>query len=318
MRQRIQWVLACLTVVVAATVILRAQLWVSSGSGISTSGTVSVTNAGASALSVTGGADIGGVIQAGSGNVNLTNSTGNLLEAAIADGTVYPRNAGGETITGAWNFTGLTIFADNTFGNAVLIRGRSSDNIADINFRSNDAVTTYGRIRSTSTGGGTLDLQGTGAVTFGANVPVSNAGRYNSATAQPGFLAFNSSNDAGITGPSTVDFDSEEYDTTNNFTADTFTAPVAGKYLLCTSVQILPTAANDQWGLQIATSGGNYRVSITVVAAVGTLGGCTIADMAASDTASVVLTRVSGSSTATVVGQAAGLFETYFSGRLVP
>lgn len=59
---------------------------------------------GLSSLGVSGNATITGLIITGSAPTTLTNTAGQILETAIADGTLYTRNAGNETITGAWTF----------------------------------------------------------------------------------------------------------------------------------------------------------------------------------------------------------------------
>ncbi|KKL69275.1 hypothetical protein LCGC14_2116590, partial [marine sediment metagenome] len=56
---------------------------------------------------------------------------------------------------------------------------------------------------------------------------------------QPAFLAYNSESDLDVTGDATyvtVDFNTEIFDQGGDFAADTFTAPVDGRYLLATSV----------------------------------------------------------------------------------
>lgn len=56
---------------------------------------------------------------------------------------------------------------------------------------------------------------------------------------QPGFHAYNSADDSAITTNVTaVDFDSENYDVLGNFASDTFTAPVAGYYVVTANLMI--------------------------------------------------------------------------------
>ena len=141
---------------------------------------------------------------------------------------------------------------------------------------------------------------------------------------QPCFLAYNSADDENVTGNNTlatVDFDTEVYDQGGNFAADTFVAPVTGKYLLSSTV-LLGEAAGTIGQIQIVTSNriyyGNFispnaikdgnaqcHLSITV-----------IADMDAADTAQVkVLVNGAGGDTVDIKGGAAPY--TYFSGALI-
>jgi len=78
-------------------------------------GTIAFT----SAITVSSNIDTQGTIQAGSGNVTLTDATGNILESIIADGSVLARVAGTETITGGWTFN----TAATTFTTAIQANG---------------------------------------------------------------------------------------------------------------------------------------------------------------------------------------------------
>ena len=66
------------------------------------------TIVGLSNFGVVGNAYFNGLIYAGPSNaVQLTNSAGFIREEAIADGTIYARNAANEIITGAWTFNNI-------------------------------------------------------------------------------------------------------------------------------------------------------------------------------------------------------------------
>lgn len=78
---------------------------------------------GLTSLGISGNADINGIVTLGSGNVTINDSTGNILESAIADGTVLARIAGNETITGAWTFQQSAI----NFGSNAGFRAYFSD-----------------------------------------------------------------------------------------------------------------------------------------------------------------------------------------------
>ena len=137
---------------------------------------------------------------------------------------------------------------------------------------------------------GDLWLSGGLTATTGAfSGVVSNTSRYNSATAQPGFLAYNSVADAAVATGATIDFDTEVYDEGGDFAADTFTAPVTGRYLFTVAVETTDgSTANDIRGVQLVTSNRTYMFDQEDTDAtddyVG-LVGAVIADMEAADTA---------------------------------
>jgi hypothetical protein len=88
----------------------------------------------------------------------------------------------------------------------------------------------------------------TGKVDLGSNLLVGNGGSTGIAisangevtmAAQPCVFALNGADDANVTGngtEATVDFDTEIFDQNGDFTNDTFTAPVTGRYLICAVV----------------------------------------------------------------------------------
>ena len=138
----------------------------------------------------------------------------------------------------------------------------------------------------------------------------------------PLFLASNSTTDTNQTGNGatvTIDFDNEIFDVTSNFSADTFTAPITGKYQFNTVVRTsaIPAGATT-FTLRIVTSNNSYTETYIYTAGTfTTFSGAisTIADMDAADTASVTLTISGGAGdTASVNGNAAPTLVTYFSG----
>ena len=143
-------------------------------------------------------------------------------------------------------------------------------------------------------------------------------------TAQPCFLAFNSVTDNNVTGAgtiATVDFDTEVYDQGNDFAADTFTAPVTGRYLLTAVVQLIgiPTGV-DLSLVQIITSNRTYRGSrFDLVADFPGVIGLTItvvADMDIGDTATVSVNVDGATDVVDIEGQGTDLV-TSFSGCLI-
>lgn len=139
----------------------------------------------------------------------------------------------------------------------------------------------------------------------------------------PCFLVRNSSTDTNQTGAGTsvtIDCDSETFDQSGDFAADTFTAPATGKYLLILRcmAQDLTTVMN-LFGLELVTSNRTFG-STTVNINVETNGDshveliAVIADMDAADTAFGRLTIAGGAGdTADITGTAASGV-TYISG----
>jgi hypothetical protein len=254
-----------------------------------------------------------------SGNVNASNglTAGGILTAA-----------GASTLTGAVSLgstlavTGVSTFSDNiitsqsipritmieTDGSANNKRWAFAAELENLTLQVvNDAV---------SVGTTVWDVDRTGTTVDAFNLKATattNTGRYNSATAQPGFLAYNSVLDQVATG-GTADFDTEVYDDGGNFSADTFTAPVTGRYQLCTTVTFSDNSASS-YGLRIVTTARTYQVDTSLATSAGVSSACVYADMAASATASIQV--LTGDIDIDIEGGASPMV-TYFSGRLVP
>lgn len=75
-----------------------------------TGGTIS----GLTTLGVLGNTTIAGQIIAGSSAVPVTDSAGQVLETAIADGSLLARNAANEGISGVWTFSNAVILGSNS------------------------------------------------------------------------------------------------------------------------------------------------------------------------------------------------------------
>jgi hypothetical protein len=126
---------------------------------------------------------------------------------------------------------------------------------------------------------------------IGASLPVgvySQMGKFR-AQSQPAFCAFNSATDSNQTGDGTeytCDFDTEIFDQNSNFSADTFTAPVTGRYQLNCNIlcQQCTTAMNGK--ISIATSNRTWN-SNNLVCETGNneYNYSVLCDMDASDTA---------------------------------
>lgn len=141
---------------------------------------------------------------------------------------------------------------------------------------------------------------------------------------QPCFLAYNSADDTGQTkgGYVTVDFDTEVFDQGSDFSADTFTAPVTGKYFLAATVEISAINSATRFEMIIVTTARTYncfRINPTAALPSGSsaiaFSGSVIADMTAGDTAIVQVIVDGGAAGYTIEG--AATLVTYFSGHLV-
>lgn len=149
-------------------------------------------------------------------------------------------------------------------------------------------------------------------------------------SSQPFFFAYRSSNVSNVTGNGTnytVIFDSTlaNVGTVYNTGTGTFTAPVAGNYYLMANVTISSLNANATGGnMTFVTTARNFGSPQSIAPGASrdaannfTLQGTCIAIMSANDTCTVTL-EVSGTTqTIGVLGQAASLVYTYFSGYLI-
>jgi len=149
------------------------------------------------------------------------------------------------------------------------------------------------------------------------------AGRNIIASDGPAFLAYNSVTDTNVTGNGsqpTIDFNTEIFDNGGDFSADTFTAPITGKYMFMTGIALKGvTGSATRIIVDIITSNRSYQKEIKpspTIARQGVDFSC-IADMDASDTAHVTV-RVFGEASDVVdVEGHASIMLTFFSGVLV-
>jgi hypothetical protein len=308
-------------------------VYLATGAGGTTAGRWHLTDSDATGTSIS--ANIIGIARAdiasgASGSVRLSGRVDGLTGLTPGSSYYASGTAGGMTTTPPTNRRFLGIAESAT----VLVMGPAQHEPASPTLASLAAL---GVIRSNAaTGFAISSVAGyqrvsydTGTSTFNftteadafANVQFLNAsatGRYNSGTLQPGFLAYNSATDGANT-QHTVDFDTEEYDTTAAFAADTFTVAVPGKYLLCTTVQVQNNVAStNQTTVLFAIAGTTARqydvATVTIAAsAFDSGGGCVIADLVAANTVTVM---VASASNTTVVGSSTR--PTTFSARLMP
>jgi len=142
---------------------------------------------------------------------------------------------------------------------------------------------------------------------------------------QPAFLAYNSADDVNQTGNGavvTVDFDTALFDQNADFAADTFTAPVTGRYRFSASVMMTALGGSTSSILTLVTTGVSYilgKANPTACAAGGefVLNGSIIVPMTATNTAYITLQNTgAGADNNTIMGSASP-HETWFSGELV-
>jgi hypothetical protein len=140
---------------------------------------------------------------------------------------------------------------------------------------------------------------------------------------QPAFAAYNSATDASVTGAGTfaaVDFDTEVFDQGADFAADTFTAPVAGRYFLQAAIQFTGvTAAADRIVVRLVTSNRTWHKdtnSTNDIPGGPALNMSAVVDMDAGDTA-LVHGAVFGESSNVVSFSGSANPVTFFSGCLL-
>lgn len=240
----------------------------------------------------------------------------------MADGTILAANGAG----------GLSIYASHASGdiraytNGVrrgtwfvsggFAWGDSTDPGAG-NFRAAGTSTLVGTV---TTSGDVVvgdDLTVTDDAAIGGDLTIAGTAK---GSGQPGFLAYNSAADTGVSSGATIDFNTEVYDELGNFATDTFTAPVAGRYLLSAGVGINDASAAIIY-IHLVTSNHTYILGSDLFSGgegdVRIISGAMIVDMDAADTAYIVVTTTSG--TVTIEGESTppGGAQTWFSGRLM-
>ncbi len=143
----------------------------------------------------------------------------------------------------------------------------------------------------------------------------------------PCFNARNNATDVDVTGAGTVanvEFDVVTFDQGGDFAANTFTAPVTGKYSLTTSVTVTDLlAANTGAQWRLITSNRSYFPTVGNIGANANLSGTisipisAVTDMDMGDTAKVdILVQNGAADTVDIVGTPGSSTQTFFSGFL--
>jgi hypothetical protein len=253
---------------------------------------------------------------AANGGVTMNAGTVQIGTVDINGGAIDGAAIGAASAA-AGKFTTLTASAGGSLAGTWTDLGTVTT--VDINGGTIDGAT----IGGSSAGAGTFtDLTANGNTTLGSDAADTLTVNAESVSQPniPAFLAYNSATDTNQTGAGatvTVDFDTEVFDQSGDFSADTFTAPATGKYSLGAQVVFtaIPAGATTVV-VRIVTSNRTYTAGDVFVA--GTFTQKTvflsaIADMDSGDTASVTCTISGGAGdTASILGSASAV--TYFSG----
>ena len=140
----------------------------------------------------------------------------------------------------------------------------------------------------------------------------------------PCFLVVQTGVVTNVTGDGTaysVVFNSEIFDQNADFSSTTFTAPVTGRYLFSTGIMVAGITGMTYFDLRVDTSNREYILGYgdadnVALSGTVTIGGSCIADMDATDTATVDLVIDGGAKVADINGDAT-YTRVYFSGNLL-
>lgn len=230
------------------------------------------------------------------------------------------------TTAGTGNYARIEIGNDSAAGLASFTVGSSTATFGDPSPASGLGINAAGsggmvlavthasatfRIATGSPASTRLTVSATGVVTLAASVAV-----------DCGVLAYNSADDTSVASGTAIDFDTEVYDEGGNFASDTFTAPVAGRYLLAAGVNLsnVSGGAIDMGAIIVPSAGHGLGYFIGLESSVPNgaqrvFSGSVVVSLSASDTVTV---KYYGTGAATVRGDVStGYRLTYFSARRV-
>lgn len=336
MKPWVQLWVAVLACVIGLGTVVYAQLWVSSGSGVSTAGTMTVTGATAlnggltmdtTAFTVANGTGNTAI----AGTLNVTGATAVTTLTATGGPIAISGNTNGKTISQVDNVSTGTLAAAegrwfNSSGGGLSIGHTSTGFTPTGAYAANHAYMqgdqTGGILIFASNASGAVRIHTGGnsiaRMVIEADGTVTGSGKITSFSAQPGFLAYNGSGSSNVATGTTVTMDTEVYDTTNSFASNTFTAPVTGIYHLCAAISFSDAANPARIAAHIVTSNLEFMVG-RVETASGVewnqVNGCVHAVMEVSDTAFV---RIVADATVDSIFGTSNPVQTYFSGRLMP
>ena len=272
----------------------------------------------------------GGVVGAQTGAVTYCNVTGNIIGNMIS-------NAGIRLSEGTGHVVANNIIA-STWQGGIQIQGEASAGAAGAaqnciikgNYLTGINGSTNGGIDAIfigNSGNGTL-VEGNTVITglhkyalsfgsttsgckqannilgAGATGIVSDAGGTN---LSPQFAARNSAGTApAVPGPTDIPFATVSFNQGTGYATPTFTAPRTGKYQFNWNItHTSACTAGNVFEISLVTTARTYTWAYTVAAAENTLAGSCLADMTATDTAKLQITRTTGAGTFTLVATAA-------------
>jgi len=221
---------------------------------------------------------------------DINNSGGSSTASTVSAGVLFVRYSiisfptttssavgGGffhcEISTAGQNVTAITHGATSVFGvmhchitsgsaSAVVINAATCNLISCIiNSTNTNPVSGSGTVLASNI---TYEGTGIGISTTTINAATTRNG-ISISTKQPAFRAYNSAQDANVTGDGTVftlDFDTEVFDQGNNFSADTFTAPYTGKYFLQVACNSSSLVAANNINLSTVTSNQTFAGNV--------------------------------------------------------
>lgn len=319
----------CLTAGGAASLINQCYFASGSASTISvgTGSTLTITESSVNSSNTNAITGLGTLIYTpisfvgSSSNINTTTQTVSNFGSSATLGSSNSGNTNTFTVTNSSNTSSSSANIISTVGGATA---------ADPTFQSSvSGVTTWTWGIDNSVTSPTVDpwvlSQGTALGTNNV-MSVATSGEINYPL-QPAFLAILSANVTDVTGDGTaytVLWNSTIFDQNSDFNTSTgtFTAPVTGRYLFQSTVDVVQLqAATNAGNSVIITSNRNYRyaevnwgaVMTTTGTAYSANGSC-LADMDAADTATVSVTVTGGTKTVDVQGSTP---VSRFSGNLV-
>lgn len=273
--------------------------------------TAGTTNFNGCILDNSGSSVTASTISAGSLGLNLVNitnaittsSTGNVnAQFCVFNAPII--------LAGTNSFTCDRSILNGASASSVSIGAGCTGNLSacTINSSNTNAITGAGTLNF----GNLVFIGGSNTINTTTQVPyVTDLGRYKS-TLQPAFSASLSGNVVNATGDGTtytIAFDTEQFDQGANFGSNTFTAPIAGKYVFPYQISLANLGAAHTDALVTVSGVNTIRVNAFASASASgilTLSGCVFVSMAASATATMAITVSGGTKTVTVVGNTSG------------
>ena len=239
------------------------------------------------------------LVYMGSAQQTVTAPDGSIVSGQIANATLALPS--GLTVVGNTGIGTTSPTDTNGFSRALDVNGSSG---AAVYTRTDGSATNRTVFANSGTDGYVFN-GGAGTLRFYTNatqhMSIDSTGAVSKPN-QPAFLVKPASLQLNLTvgSTNTVAFGSEVYDQNGDFASNTFTAPVTGKYQLNTNIFLTNIdSASTEIEIKIVTSNRSYRCFIEPDHAFASDGNHSyniscLADMDASDTATVIVTPVGG------------------------